>query len=62
MVRLTRRYLDPAGDPGGGDGDRPVGAMAFNFIKLPGTLFGIGEYNVTVDLPDVRAASTRPPS
>ncbi|OMB95858.1 MCE family protein [Mycobacterium colombiense] len=27
------------------------GAMAFNFIKLPATLFGIGEYKVTVDLP-----------
>ena len=27
------------------------GAMAFNFMKLPATLFGIGEYNVTVDLP-----------
>ncbi|OBH10080.1 MCE family protein [Mycobacterium sp. E1747] len=27
------------------------GAMAFNFMKLPQTLFGIGEYNVTVDLP-----------
>ncbi|BBX62308.1 mammalian cell entry protein [Mycobacterium saskatchewanense] len=27
------------------------GAMAFNFMKLPETLFGIGEYNVTVDLP-----------
>jgi phospholipid/cholesterol/gamma-HCH transport system substrate-binding protein len=26
------------------------GAMAFNFMKLPATLFGIGEYNVTVDL------------
>jgi phospholipid/cholesterol/gamma-HCH transport system substrate-binding protein len=25
--------------------------MAFNFMKLPATLFGIGEYNVTVDLP-----------
>jgi phospholipid/cholesterol/gamma-HCH transport system substrate-binding protein len=28
------------------------GAMAFNFMKLPATLFGIGEYNVTVDLPE----------
>jgi phospholipid/cholesterol/gamma-HCH transport system substrate-binding protein len=27
------------------------GAMALNFMKLPATLFGIGEYNVTVDLP-----------
>ncbi|UXA05184.1 MCE family protein [Mycobacterium sp. SMC-2] len=27
------------------------GAMAFSFMKLPQTLFGIGEYNVTVDLP-----------
>lgn len=27
------------------------GAMAFNFMKLPQTLFGIGEYHVTVDLP-----------
>jgi phospholipid/cholesterol/gamma-HCH transport system substrate-binding protein len=27
------------------------GAMAFNFMKLPATLFGIGEYNVAVDLP-----------
>src|ERR1700757_60576 len=27
------------------------GAMVFNFMKLPATLFGIGEYNVTVDLP-----------
>lgn len=27
------------------------GAMAFNYMKLPETLFGIGEYNVTVDLP-----------
>ena len=27
------------------------GAMAFNFMKLPATLFGIGEYTVTVDLP-----------
>ena len=27
------------------------GAMAFNFMKLPATLFGIGEYVVTVDLP-----------
>lgn len=27
------------------------GAMAFNFMKLPATLFGIGEYKVTVDLP-----------
>lgn len=27
------------------------GAMAFNFMKLPETLFGIGEYTVTVDLP-----------
>src|ERR1700742_2404619 len=27
------------------------GAMAFNFMKLPATLFGIGEYNVTVELP-----------
>ncbi|ATO62397.2 MCE family protein [Mycobacterium avium subsp. hominissuis] len=27
------------------------GAMAFNFMKLPATLFGIGEYRVTVDLP-----------
>ncbi len=26
--------------------------MAFNFMKLPETLFGIGEYNVTVDLPE----------
>lgn len=26
-------------------------AMAFNFMKLPATLFGIGEYRVTVDLP-----------
>lgn len=25
--------------------------MAFNFMKLPATLFGIGEYKVTVDLP-----------
>src|ERR1700761_8253103 len=28
------------------------GAMAFNFMKLPATLFGIGEYHVTVDLPE----------
>jgi phospholipid/cholesterol/gamma-HCH transport system substrate-binding protein len=28
------------------------GAMAFNFMKLPATLFGIGEYSVTVDLPE----------
>ena len=28
------------------------GAMAFNYMKLPQTLFGIGEYNVTVDLPE----------
>ncbi len=28
------------------------GAMAFHFMKLPATLFGIGEYNVTVDLPE----------
>ena len=27
------------------------GAMAFNYMKLPEALFGIGEYNVTVDLP-----------
>lgn len=27
------------------------GAMAFNFMKLPATLFGVGEYKVTVDLP-----------
>jgi phospholipid/cholesterol/gamma-HCH transport system substrate-binding protein len=27
------------------------GAMAFNYIKLPEALFGIGEYTVTVDLP-----------
>jgi phospholipid/cholesterol/gamma-HCH transport system substrate-binding protein len=27
------------------------GAMAFNYMKLPETLFGIGEYHVTVDLP-----------
>lgn len=27
------------------------GAMAFNFMKLPATVFGIGEYTVTVDLP-----------
>ncbi|MDP7723919.1 MCE family protein [Mycobacterium sp. TY814] len=27
------------------------GAMAFNYMKLPETLFGIGEYTVTVDLP-----------
>ena len=27
------------------------GAMAINFMKLPATLFGIGEYTVTVDLP-----------
>jgi phospholipid/cholesterol/gamma-HCH transport system substrate-binding protein len=27
------------------------GAMAFNFMKLPATLFGVGEYNVAVDLP-----------
>ncbi|CPR01799.1 virulence factor Mce [Mycobacterium bohemicum DSM 44277] len=27
------------------------GAMAFDFMKLPATLFGIGEYKVTVDLP-----------
>ncbi|OMC28331.1 mammalian cell entry protein [Mycobacterium colombiense] len=27
------------------------GAMAFNFMKLPAALFGIGEYKVTVDLP-----------
>src|ERR1700710_1650282 len=26
------------------------GAMAFNYMKLPEALFGIGEYNVTVDL------------
>src|ERR1700748_3349657 len=25
--------------------------MAFNFMKLPATLFGVGEYNVPVDLP-----------
>jgi phospholipid/cholesterol/gamma-HCH transport system substrate-binding protein len=28
------------------------GAMIFDFMKLPQTLFGIGEYNVTVDLPE----------
>src|SRR6202012_6109585 len=28
------------------------GAMAFNFMKLPATLFGIGEYAGTVDLPE----------
>ena len=28
------------------------GAMAFDYMKLPETLFGIGEYNVTVDLPE----------
>ncbi len=28
------------------------GAMAFDFMKLPETLFGIGEYSVTVDLPE----------
>lgn len=27
------------------------GAMAFDFMKLPATLFGIGQYQVTVDLP-----------
>ncbi len=27
------------------------GAMAFDFMNLPATLFGIGEYSVTVDLP-----------
>ncbi|OBB69493.1 MCE family protein [Mycobacterium sp. 852014-50255_SCH5639931] len=27
------------------------GAMAFNYMRLPETLFGIGEYVVTVDLP-----------
>ncbi|WP_102417127.1 MCE family protein [Mycobacterium sp. 4858] len=27
------------------------GAMAFSFMKLPETLFGIGEYTVAVDLP-----------
>ncbi|OBJ51640.1 MCE family protein [Mycobacterium sp. 1423905.2] len=27
------------------------GAMAINYMKLPATLFGIGEYSVTVDLP-----------
>src|SRR6202012_5671660 len=27
------------------------GAMAVNYMKLPATLFGIGEYSVTVDLP-----------
>src|ERR1700748_1383061 len=27
------------------------GAMVFNFMKLPATLFGIGEYTVAVDLP-----------
>ncbi len=27
------------------------GAMAFDFMKLPETLFGIGQYSVTVDLP-----------
>jgi phospholipid/cholesterol/gamma-HCH transport system substrate-binding protein len=27
------------------------GAMAFNYMKLPATLFGVGEYTVTVDLP-----------
>ncbi|BDB41725.1 MULTISPECIES: MCE family protein [Mycobacterium] len=27
------------------------GAMAFNYMKLPETLFGIGEYTVSVDLP-----------
>ncbi|OBJ86580.1 MCE family protein [Mycobacterium asiaticum] len=26
------------------------GAMAFNYMRLPETLFGIGQYNVTVDL------------
>jgi phospholipid/cholesterol/gamma-HCH transport system substrate-binding protein len=26
--------------------------MAFDYMKLPETLFGIGEYNVTVDLPE----------
>ena len=26
------------------------GAMAFNYMKLPETLFGIGQYDVTVDL------------
>lgn len=28
------------------------GAMALNFMRLPATLFGIGEYVVTVDLPE----------
>ena len=28
------------------------GAMALDFMKLPATLFGIGEYTVTVDLPE----------
>ncbi|WP_055405052.1 MULTISPECIES: MCE family protein [unclassified Mycobacterium] len=28
------------------------GAMAFNYMKLPETLLGIGEYVVTVDLPE----------
>src|ERR1700744_6601173 len=27
------------------------GAMPFNFMKLPATLFGMGEYTVAVDLP-----------
>ncbi|OBK22737.1 mammalian cell entry protein [Mycobacterium asiaticum] len=27
------------------------GAMAFNYLRLPETLFGIGRYTVTVDLP-----------
>jgi phospholipid/cholesterol/gamma-HCH transport system substrate-binding protein len=28
------------------------GAMAFNYMKLPATLFGIGQYVVTVNLPE----------
>jgi phospholipid/cholesterol/gamma-HCH transport system substrate-binding protein len=28
------------------------GAMLFNYMKLPATLFGVGEYTVTVDLPE----------
>ena len=42
--------MDPVVDP---DSVTVVscGAMAFGFMKVPETLFGIGEYTVTVDLP-----------
>ena len=28
-----------------------AGLMVFNYMKLPATLFGVGRYTVTVDLP-----------